>query len=88
MPACCLHSKPTLLARDIAVTAAHCINPQTSLEDPKLVVIFGTSFTSPDREIRPVTTVNVNAKSHENAGKGMGRGDIAEEGRAGRPKKG
>lgn len=62
----------SLIGKNIAVTAAHCITPGT---DP--VLIFGRDVHAPLTEKRPVTGTVVNSKWKTHAGRGMDEGDIA-----------
>jgi len=63
----------TLVRRDMALTAAHCIsNSQT---EPSL--IFGPNLHSPSAPHRQADAVAINPKWKTHAGKGMDQGDIA-----------
>ncbi len=63
----------SVIGKDIAVTAAHCITPG----GPAPVMLFGGNVHSPDTAKRPVTGEVVNSKWRTHAGKGMDEGDIA-----------
>ena len=63
----------TLIRSDIALTAAHCIQPG----GPKPVLIFGPDLHSPDAVHRQADAVAVNPKWATNQGRGMDQGDIA-----------
>ena len=63
----------SLIGKDVAVTAAHCISPG----GPATVLLFGRDVHSPGTVKRPVTGTVVNARWRTHAGKGMDEGDIA-----------
>jgi len=63
----------SLIGQDVAVTAAHCIQPGGA--DP--VMLFGRDVHSASTVKRPVTGSVVNSKWRTHAGKGMDEGDIA-----------
>ncbi|MGZ3718035.1 MAG: S1 family peptidase [Bdellovibrionota bacterium] len=63
----------TLIKKDIALTAAHCIEPG----GPKPVVIFGKDLHSAQAAHRAASAVAVDSKWRTHAGKGMDQGDIA-----------
>ncbi len=63
----------TLIRKDIAVTAAHCL----ATGGLKPVVIFGRDLHSPMAVQRQSVAVAVNPKWRTNAGSGMDQGDIA-----------
>lgn len=63
----------TLIRKDIALTAAHCIPPGIA----KPVVIFGTDLHASTAPHRMVEAVAINPKWRTHAGKGMDQGDIA-----------
>ncbi len=63
----------SLIGKDIAVTAAHCVQPG----GPKPVLLFGRDVHSPQTIKRQVTGVSVNPRWKTRAGKGMDEGDIA-----------
>jgi hypothetical protein len=63
----------SLIGSDMAVTAAHCIQPG----GPRPVLIFGRNLKSPDAAKRPVTGVAVNPGWRTRQGRGMDQGDIA-----------
>lgn len=63
----------SLISKDIALTAAHCIQPGA----PKPVLIFGRDLHSPNAVRRPVQAVAVHPKWGASAGQGMDQGDIA-----------
>ena len=63
----------SLIAKDMALTAAHCVKPGGS--NP--ILLFGRDLHAQGTEKRPVTAVAVNPKWETHAGRGMDQGDIA-----------
>jgi secreted trypsin-like serine protease len=63
----------TLIRKDMAVTAAHCIEPGGA----KPTVIFGKDLHSPEAVHRAAEAVAVNPKWPTHQGRGMDQGDIA-----------
>ncbi len=63
----------TLIRRDVALTAAHCIRK----DGPNPVMIFGNDVRSPMALHRPIEGVAIHPKWQTHAGKGMDQGDIA-----------
>ena len=63
----------SLIGKDIAVTAAHCVHPG----GPRPVLIFGKDLHSPGAPKRPVEAIAINPQWQRSAGKGMDQGDIA-----------
>jgi secreted trypsin-like serine protease len=63
----------TLISKDIALTAAHCIQPG----GPKPVLIFGRDLHAAAAQHREGTAVAVDSKWRTHQGRGMDQGDVA-----------
>jgi secreted trypsin-like serine protease len=63
----------TLISKDIALTAAHCIQPGGQ----KPVLIFGRDLHSASAQYRDGTAVAVDPKWRTHQGRGMDQGDVA-----------
>ena len=63
----------TLISKDIALTAAHCVQPG----GPKPVLIFGRDLHAPGAQHREGTAVAVDPKWRTHQGRGMDQGDVA-----------
>lgn len=63
----------SLIDNDVAVTAAHCIDPSA----PNPVVVFGRDLRSPRSIKRPVIGARVHSTWRHHQGRGMDQGDIA-----------
>lgn len=63
----------TLIKNNIALTAAHCINPRAS----KPVVIFGPNLRAPEAIREKASAVKVYPKWNQSSKSGMDQGDIA-----------
>jgi hypothetical protein len=63
----------SLIGKDVAVTAAHCIDPR----GPAPVLLFGRDVAAPDTIKRQVTGAKIHPDYSRKAGHGMDEGDIA-----------